>query len=353
MDDDNCCHSSKDIGMSLPSPKIVFLLPAKAAELDRLREYHPDIHIPLFATGVMVWTVQTYIRLRDAGFPVELASVPPTRGIALVHADFGNWLLRTATPESDLHVVVMRADRGASANVDSEIVQNRHSADGRRAYYIQHWPQPGLKPRDPARGSHLTVATFKGHVSSMHPYLRTSDWDDDLARIGIRWRAQNTEFVSSFVVKGTTDWHDYESIDAIVGLRPDRVDDYPNKPASKLVNAWHAGVPAILGPEIAYRELRRTNLDFIEVASPSAAVRALENLRRSPETYRAMIANGCERARQFSVDSVVEEWGHFIEFVLKDFDTPTATRARRENAIRRRTASDHGSPARSGWNSTR
>ncbi len=321
--------------MSLPPPKMVFLLPAKAAELDRIRQYDPDVDITMFTTGVMVWTLQTYIRLRDAGIPVELAAEPPARGIAFVHADSYNWLLGKMLPESDLHIVAMRADCNPNPGADSEIVQNLYGADGRRSHYVPLWPQPGLEVRDPARGTKLAIATFKGFVESMHPYLGTSDWVHALAGMGIHWQPQQTRFVTQFVVNATTDWHDYHSVDAIVALRPDLTSNYPGKPASKLINAWRAGVPAILGTEIAYRELRRTNLDFMEVATPADAVAALNHLRRSPETYSAMVANGEERALEFSVSSVVQYWARFIESVLGSFDNPAVTRARQEKARRR------------------
>jgi hypothetical protein len=334
--------------MALVPPKVTFMVPAKAAELDRLRGLDPDADVPMFSTGVLAWTVQTYIRLRDAGYPVELAAAPPARGIALVHADSYNWLLTTITPESDLHIVAIRADCNANAGADSEIVQNGHGADGRRIHHIPFWPQPGLIARDPARGARLEVATFKGFVESMHASLCAPEWEHALARIGVRWQAQETRFVSQFVVNVKTDWHDYEAIDAIVALRPDLSNDYPGKPASKLINAWRAGVPAVLGPEIAYRELRQTNLDFAEVTSSADALAALDSLRRSPDTYRAMVANGLERARQFSVAMVVEQWVRFIDSVLADFDEPAQARSRRENARRRPTTSSRASAARSG-----
>src|SRR5436309_1927650 len=69
-----------------------------------------------------------------------------------------------------------------------------------------------------------------------------------------------------------------------------------NKPASKLVNAWLAGVPALLGPEIAYRELRRSELDYCEVSSLAEAQAAVDRLLGDPGLYNAMVENGRARA---------------------------------------------------------
>ena len=59
--------------------------------------------------------------------------------------------------------------------------------------------------------------------------------------------------------------------------------DYFAKPASKLVNAWHAGVPALLGPEPAYQALRM-QFDYIEIRSPEDAIREVIRLKENPET---------------------------------------------------------------------
>jgi hypothetical protein len=40
--------------------------------------------------------------------------------------------------------------------------------------------------------------------------------------------------------------------------------------AIKLYNCWHAGVPAVLGAESAFRANRRSDLDYLEVQSLDA-----------------------------------------------------------------------------------
>jgi hypothetical protein len=47
-------------------------------------------------------------------------------------------------------------------------------------------------------------------------------------------------------------WHDYSTDDLVLAVRDLTEKDALVKPASKLVNAWIAGVPALLGPEPAF-----------------------------------------------------------------------------------------------------
>jgi hypothetical protein len=313
-------------------PEVCFLLPVKPTEIERLAQYHPDRDVPIFSTGVTVWILQTYRRLRDAGFPVTLAGEPPPTGIVVVHADFCRWLADRAGTATDLHEVVIRADRARSPDADTEVVQNRHAVDHAAAVCIPHWSQPGLVPRDASRGTQVLTTTFKGYVESMHPYFATPEWEVALRDVGIRWLRPETRFRGAFVVNPNLDWHDYATVDAIVGLRPHLDDTYPGKPASKLVNAWLAGVPAILGPEIAYRELLRGPLDYIEAQSPAAVLDALVRLQRSPELFMAMVENGRVRAQDFSVHSITQQWIALFERLFRQFDAPGAAQGRAANA---------------------
>jgi len=78
--------------------------------------------------------------------------------------------------------------------------------------------------------------------------------------------ADNPEWAKCYChfyqVPQAIDWPDFREADLILAVRPGDRRRATNKPASKLVNAWLAGVPALLGPEVAYRELRRSELEW-------------------------------------------------------------------------------------------
>jgi hypothetical protein len=97
-----------------------------------------------------------------------------------------------------------------------------------------------------------------------------------------------------------------------VAVRPNTSDPYCHKPASKLVNAWRAGVPALLGPEYAYRSLRRSELDYFEVTSADAAIEALRRLQASPGLFGDVVQNGLARAKDFEYDRIIEQWAHLL-----------------------------------------
>ena len=107
---------------------------------------------------------------------------------------------------------------------------------------------------------------------------------------------------------GAVRWHDYSGDDLVMAARDLTAEDAKVKPASKLVNAWIAGVPALLGPEPAFRELRSSELDYIEILTPDDVLNAVSMPQANPKRYRAMIDNGLQRARAFTPERIRSRW---------------------------------------------
>lgn len=309
---------------------MAFYLPERTAlkgqdplELDLDRDWQ------VFGTGLYVWILQTFLRLRAAGAPVSLAEVPPALGTIVAFADHVERLLSEAPSPGDVVVVSVRADRRPQLIADFEIVQNAASVGGYQVF-IPHWIQPGLIPRDTDRGARLVTAAFLGARQQLHEELATAGWVDELGKRGIHWEDRSVTFEGNDHVYGVLDWRDYSQLDVIVALRPPGLWNAASKPAAKLQNAWAAGVPAILTPEEPYRELRRSDLDYLEVQDSAEALAALERLRDDPDLYVAMVRNGLKRAHDFQPDRLIERWS---EALWRDI--PRRTQTPRGHALRR------------------
>ncbi len=113
----------------------------------------------------------------------------------------------------------------------------------------------------------------------------------------------NSRLVARFVNRFPGEWHDYQHVDAVLAT----------KPASKLINAWKAGVPALLGPEPAYRELRTSPLDFLEAASAEAVLDSIDRLQQESGLYRRMTEHGAKRAQAFDVNMLTQKWISLLE----------------------------------------
>lgn len=250
-----------------------------------------------FINTTLNWVLQTYLRLRDAGYRVELTADLPPEGVIV---SFSGLVSFDFIPNSRQYFVSISADAPAHPFANMHIVQNmRQSKHLRNAHFVPHWPQPLLVPRDSARGNRFEHVVYYGDEVNLAAELQTQAWRDAVANLGLTWtiRGDASPLKASFA-----------DADVIVAVRSFQKTGFVRKPASKLFNAWIAGVPAILGVEIAFQEQRKSQLDYIEVHSVDEAVQALRRLAASPELRNRMIENGKLRTEEVTVPVITERW---------------------------------------------
>lgn len=271
-----------------------------------------------FVGGRNSWIAQSYVRLRRAiesrGWEATAGPGFPRGAICIAHRDDLN---RFALRAHESFLVVVRADRAPVQACDMAIVQNLLAAEPHERF-VPLWPQPGLLPRDESRCARIERMAYLGRTSS------TPEWFWDPA-----FRAALRERGIEFEVR-SRDWEDYRGVDVAIAVRRELRQVLAQKPATKLYNAWLAGVPALASPEPAYREIRRHPIDFIEVEGPDDVVRAVDLLRANPAIYRAMAANGRERGKEFSVQAIRGRWMSLFEHEI----APNYLAARRRIASR-------------------
>ncbi|MDY7024021.1 MAG: hypothetical protein SWJ54_22180, partial [Cyanobacteriota bacterium] len=108
-------------------------------------------------------------------------------------------------------------------------------------------------------------------------------------------------------------WNDYSQVDAIVAIRGfGKENKYKNKPATKLFNAWLAGVPAILGYESAYRAEGMPNWNYLEVTSFNELIFALSQLKSSQTLRHYLVKNGQIKVHQFQPENITHRWRYFL-----------------------------------------
>lgn len=291
---------------------VSFYLPGRRALRGlEVTEIDPDRDWELFGTGAYVWILQTFVRLRRAGANVQLEEAPPARGLVVVHADDVEQLLAGHSSRSELIVTSVRADRRPQILADFELVQNARSAGANRIF-IPSWRQPGLIPRDPVRGTCVERIAYIGSRRELHDELASPGWAEVLGATGLVWDPRVVTFARNDQLYSEHPWNDYSAVDVVVALRPREAWPASSKPAAKLQNAWSAGAPAILSPEIPYRELRESDLDYLEARSDRDVVQAIGRLRADPGLYAAMVRNRLERAREFEPDQLIARWSEVL-----------------------------------------
>ncbi|MGD1875418.1 MAG: hypothetical protein ACFB02_20470 [Mastigocoleus sp.] len=257
-------------------------------------------------SGGFFWTLQTYLCLNDNGFPCKLVDTLPAEGIIIAHRDF---LDESIQPNSKQLFVCLRADVDRHPYAQLHVVQNLHQAIPKKSttlwesHFIPHWPQPDIIPRNRVRGDRFENVTFIGNQINLGEEFQDDKWYAQLQKLGLKFHQQLTH----------QDWNNYQDTDVILAIRKFGTDDeWYGKPASKLYNAWLAGIPAILGYESAFRDERKNELDYLEVTSYEAVVSALKRLQEDKNLRLAMVENGWLRAKEVQKDEMVAKWQSFI-----------------------------------------
>jgi hypothetical protein len=280
-------------------------------ELWKTAEPDIDQHPGRVSDGETSWILQTYLRienaLRELGLRVTISDSFSLGSINIAHRDSLNrWL----GPYLKNYIVCVRADRPQSTVCNWEIAQNGLTGTAHGKSFVPSWPQPGLLKRKRERGHTMSRAAYFGRLGTTSPWLTSPAFTDSLNRMGIQLRLEQAE------------WHDYREVDLVIAHRQEAPCMLLHKPASKLINAWLAGVPALLSDEPAFRELRRTELDYFIVNSEQDAIRAVTALRSQPRLYDAMVTNGLKRAEEFNTDATRRTWVR----TLQDDIVPDAER---------------------------
>ncbi|HAX87073.1 MAG TPA: hypothetical protein DCY91_12640 [Cyanobacteria bacterium UBA11370] len=312
--------------MSNNLPPIYFYIPQ--SYLPATIPANADENWQGFGLGIHAWTLQTYLRLKTDGFPCELVKKIPQEGIVLVHRNALRSHKNKLKPGKKLLLICLKADLNSYPYTQLHVVQNPLETQIiPQSYFIPHWTQPGLIKRDPARGDRFETIAFFGHQDNLASEFLKPSWQNALNTLGLHWQPIINRNPWHDYSKINNNWHDYSQIDGIVAVRSfERRNhnlnaNYLNKPATKLYNAWLAGIPAILGCESAYQAERQSELDYLEVISFNETISALKRLRDNPVLRQAMIENGHIRAEAIQPSIITQRWRKFlIDIAIPAYD---------------------------------
>lgn len=293
------------------SPNICFYIPT---------EFWPD-QLPAssaenwsgFGLGIYAWTVQTYLQLHEAGVACQLTDQLPHEGIVLFHANVAR--ASKICPGPNRLLICLKAESPLCSQAQLHVVQNPcEVSQVLGCYFIPHWPQPGLKPRLRERRDRFETISFLGHRNSLAAELMSSDWKNQLQQRGLKWQPViNTNIWDSHQSVDTR-WNDYQQIDAIIAIRQFglRRPGFRSKPATKLYNAWLAGVPAILGCELAYRAEGTAGVNYLEANSMVELLSCLDQLQQDVRLRTTLVKKGQLHALRYAPEMIVQRWQRFL-----------------------------------------
>lgn len=266
---------------------------------------------PGFSEGGYCWTLRTFLALNEQGGNFFLTSKLPDCGIIISHSSF---LPKNFQPSSSQLLVCIMADWPRHPFAQVHLTQNLCSVVSRLSrsdryfypgelFFVKHWMQSGLLPRDIQRKSLVENIAYIGRRENLTPQLLSNAWRKDLESHGLKWH----------IVDDPLLWHDYSNFDVVISVRDFPVMENIHKPASKLVNAWAAGVPGIFSAESAFMSLHTSDIDFIPVNKFSDILPAILRLKNDSCYYDKMVANGIKRSQAYSNKKIADDWLNLID----------------------------------------
>ncbi|MFZ4116316.1 MAG: hypothetical protein ACOYK6_06290 [Chthoniobacterales bacterium] len=264
-----------------------------------------EVHYTVFYN----WIYQTWKFLKEAGIPCHLSSQPVDYGIMItlcegLPSSFG----KDARQSHDLFIVDIVADtKKQRPAADCYLLQNRaHTCLVPNALFMPHWPQPGLIPRDPIRGKRFKNICFFGEIQNLAPELTSPEWSQRLF----------TELGLHFEIRTLDRWHDYRDVDCVVAIRDFSSSPHFYKPATKLYNAWLAGVPFIGGSDSAYASDGKPGKDYLVATSLEELFRHLKRLQEENALRAMLVRHGIQSSKAFTKEATLERWSKLIQKTL-------------------------------------
>lgn len=302
----------QNIGNHLPDVRmrVSFYIPAKhLPSAKRLEDWRAGRIPDLFDVGkpatAQNWIYQTWEEIGDS-CDIELVGEMPKSGIIVTLANFLHTGFRAS---DDQFVAAVVADFVPHPGAQVQILQNvAHARRFPGGLFMPHWPQLNLIPRDPDRGERLETIAFFGDRPNVAPELLTDAFAERLQKeAGVRLE-----------VRGSDRWHDYSDVDVAVAVRSFSVARHLHKPATKLYNAWLAGLPMIGGVDSAFMTEATDGVDYLVARTPDELISHLKLLKSQPAFRQGLVEAGDKRARAHSRETMRQRWKDLCEKELPE-----------------------------------
>ena len=260
----------------------------------------PDLLPGGKAASAQAWLFQTWMAVRDEVDSSIVQNLPES-GIVVT---LSNFLPPNFRASRHQFIAAVAADFQPHSGAQLQILQNAaHAKRLPRSIFMPHWPQPNLIPRNPARGDAFETVAFFGDEQNLAPELRTEAFKNELREVcGLQLRIQKSN-----------EWHDYSAVDAVLAVRDFSSARHLHKPATKLYNAWIAGVPLISGCDSACEAEAKNGTEYFNARSKTELLELLAHLKKNPALRKAAVEAGQKKSASRNRDAVRRLWVDLLE----------------------------------------
>lgn len=278
-------------------PTFTFVINCSDSELPSYKKI-TDFSRSDLSRSDLGWCLQAYsILSKRKKIPVQISNHLVKGSINIVHSAQLYELLRNTSPA--YFIVSVQADFPRRAWAQYHIVQNAAQILHETSM-VPFWPQPKLISRNPVRKGVKTVA-YAGQVFNGNLVSTEKEWKELFAVHGL-----------DFITLSSGVWHDLSEVDVLIGIRSFDSNPHDSKPASKLINAWHANIPFIGGYDSAYMQIGVPGEDYLIAKTQQEAVDNVLKLRDDSNLYQKLVLNGKIKSIRYTNETIAARWEQIL-----------------------------------------
>ena len=278
--------------------------------------YYPNI-IPLqvdYKSGLDCWVLKTFWKLKESksNLNIHLVNYIPNEGIIIFHKGF---FPQNIKPSINQLLVCVQADYGRYKYAQCHIAQNPLGVSNfkfsKRSYieekffafsqnfFVAHWNQDKIIRRNSLRDSVLKNLCFYGINKNFPSDLWSPNFKEQL----------KNEKIELHMITDSTQWNDYSTADCVLAIRDFSNKPHYNKPFSKIINSYLAGVPVIAGNESSAIFLNKEiGIRFPIVRNSEECLNAIKSIKRDYANQLNNVIVDAVKLNPYYDERITEDW---------------------------------------------
>jgi hypothetical protein len=289
--------------------------------------YYPN-EIPItldYKSGLDCWILKTFWKLKEyeIDLNIQLVNDIPKEGIVIFHKGF---FLKDLKPNINQFFVCVQADYGRHQFAQCHIVQNPVGVNNfnfskrsffeeklfsfTKSYFIAHWNQNDIIKRDSSRDKQFKNVCYFGIRENFPKELLESDFIRKLKKEGIELK----------IITDSNKWNDYSQTDCVLAIRDFGNKSHYNKPFSKIINSYLAGVPVIAGNESSAQFLKNhIALDLNIVENSEECFNAIMHIKENYFNCQKSIESQKTQLIDFQDEQIIKNWKNLLQEMQQNY----------------------------------
>ena len=289
--------------------------------------YYPN-EIPITLddkSGLDCWILKTFWKLKEykSDLNIHVVNYVPDGGIIIFHKGF---FPKAIVPSNAQLFVCIQADYGRHQYAQYHIAQNPLGVSNfnfskrsffeeklfsfTKSYFIAHWNQNDIIKRNSSRGESFKNVCFYGIDQNFPQKLLEPSFKEKLKKEGIDLK----------IITDSDQWNDYSETDCVLAIRDFENKPHYNKPFSKIINSYLAGVPVIAGNESSSLYLKNgLGIGISIVTNPDECFNAIKQVKENYLSSLKRIIIDKDKLKEFRDEAIVLSWDKFLREMQQNY----------------------------------